>query len=55
MAPLTRMRDSILTSLAEGTDVLYQETELCVLYINGEYWGHYNMRERICAAIDLPV
>ena len=48
---LTRMRDSILTSLARGTDVLYQETELCVLYINGEYWGHYNMRERICAAM----
>ena len=49
--PMTRMRDSILTSLARGTDVLYQETELCVLYINGEYWGHYNMRERICAAM----
>ena len=48
---LTRMRDSILTSLARGTDVLYQETELCVLYINGEYWGHYNMRERICASM----
>ena len=48
---LTRMRDSILTALARGTDVLYQETELCVLYINGEYWGHYNMRERICAAM----
>lgn len=47
---LTRMRDSILTSLAEGTEVFYQKTELCVVYINGEYWGHYNMRERICAA-----
>ena len=49
--PMTRMRDSILTSLARDTGVLYQETELCVLYINGEYWGHYNMRERICAAM----
>ena len=26
---------------------MYQETELCVVYINGEYWGHYNIRERI--------
>ena len=48
--PMTRMRDSILTSLAEGTGVFYQKTELCVVYINGQYWGQYNMRERICAA-----
>ena len=43
----TRMRDSVLQSLAENTSVMYQETELCVVYINGEYWGHYNIRERI--------
>lgn len=43
----TRMRDSILTSLAEGTSVMYQETELCVVYINGAYWGQYNMRQHI--------
>lgn len=43
----TRMHDSILTSLLEGTSVLYQETELCVVYINGQYYGHMNMRERI--------
>lgn len=48
--PMTRMRDSILTSLAEGTGVFYQKTELCVVYINGQYWGQYNMRERVCAA-----
>ena len=45
----TRMRDSILTSLAKGTSVMYQETELCVVYLNGEYWGHYNMRQHINA------
>lgn len=45
----TRMRDSILTSLAEGTSVFYQETELCVVYLNGEYWGQYNIREHINA------
>ncbi|MGI6239957.1 MAG: lamin tail domain-containing protein [Christensenellales bacterium] len=45
----TRMRDSVLTSLAENTSVFYQKTELCIVYINGEYWGHYNMREHINA------
>ena len=43
----THMRDSILTSLAADTTVLYQETELCAVYIAGMYWGEYNMRERI--------
>ena len=45
----TRMRDSIFTALADDTSVCYQETEVCVLYINGVYWGHYNMRERVNA------
>ena len=44
---MTRMRDSVLQTLAENTSVMYQETELCVVYINGQYWGHYNIRERI--------
>ncbi len=43
----TRFRDSILTSLAEGTSVMYQDTTLTIVYLNGMYWGHYNMRERI--------
>lgn len=43
----THMLDSVLTSLAEDTSVLYQETELAALYVNGRYWGMYNMRERI--------
>ena len=31
----------------EMTDhVVTQESKYCILYINGEYWGHYNMRER---------
>lgn len=45
----TRMRDSILTDLADDTSVYYQKTELCVVYINGVYWGQYNMREHISA------
>ena len=43
----TFMRDSILSALAADTGVLYRETEVCVVYVNGRYWGVYNMRERI--------
>ena len=43
-----RMRDAVLQMLARGTSVMYQETEVGVLYIDGRYWGHYNLRERIC-------
>ena len=43
----THMRDSILSALAAGTSVLYQETEVCVVYVNGRYWGVYNMREHV--------
>ena len=43
----TFMRDSILSALAADTGVLYRETEVCVVYVNGRYWGAYNMRERI--------
>ena len=43
----TRMRDSVLQSLASDTSVMYQETEVCVLYLNGEYWGQYYLRERV--------
>ena len=45
----TRMRDSVLTTLARDTSVMYQETEICVLYLDGQYWGQYNLRERINA------
>ncbi len=47
---LTRFRDAVLQRLAAGTSVDYQETEVGVLYIDGQYWGHYNLRERICTA-----
>ncbi len=43
----SRMRCSILSSLLSETDVMYQDVVVAVLYINGQYWGHYNLRERI--------
>ena len=41
------MRCSVLSSLLSETTVMYQDVVVAVLYINGEYWGHYNLRERI--------
>ena len=43
----TRFKDELLTSLAEGLNVMYQDAVPVVVYINGEYWGHYNLREKI--------
>lgn len=43
----TRLRDAVLTSLAEGTGVVYQAARPVAVYLNGQYWGHYNLRERI--------
>ena len=48
-AKRTRIRDSILTALAADTSLLYQETEVAVLYLDGEYYGLFNLRERINA------
>ncbi len=28
------------------TDIITLDYEPCVVYLNGQYWGHYNMRER---------
>lgn len=44
---MTRVRDTIIDQLAADAGVCYQESELCVVYLNGEYWGQYDMREKI--------
>lgn len=43
----TFMRDSVLSALANDTSVLYQETEVGVCYLNGEYYSLVNLRERV--------
>jgi hypothetical protein len=43
----TRLRDPVISSAAQGTGLLYQDARAIVVYINGEYWGHYNLREKI--------
>lgn len=42
----TRIRDTVIDELAADAGVFYQESELCVVYLNGEYWGQYDMREK---------
>lgn len=43
----TRMRDVVLTSLAKDLGIMYQDARPIVVYINGEYWGQYNLREKV--------
>ena len=42
-----RLRDVVYSSLAEGENLLYQDALCIQVYINGRYWGHYNLREKI--------
>lgn len=46
-AVYSKIRDIVMTSLLENAQVDYQGYRQAVLYLNGEYWGIYNIRERI--------
>lgn len=43
----TMLRDVILTSLMQNSNVDVQAYRSVASYVNGEYWGMYNMREKI--------
>ncbi|CAG5076276.1 CotH kinase family protein [Parvicella tangerina] len=43
----THFRDALLTDLTEPIDMDIQAYRPCVLYINGQYWGIHNVREKI--------
>lgn len=43
----TMFRDAFVQTLAEQTTLDTQGYRPAVLYLNGEYWGIYNIRERI--------
>lgn len=45
---MSKIRDELSTGLLEGSDVnfLYQAYKPCVLYLNGEYWGMYFLKEK---------
>lgn len=42
-----RFRDACLSSLAEGTSLLYADARPVLVLLNGEIYGHYNLRERL--------
>ena len=43
----TMYRDAALTGLTEGTGLEYQAATPVVVYINGDYWGLYHIREKV--------
>jgi hypothetical protein len=43
----TQLRDAFMTQLAKPTGVAIQAYEPAVVYINGQYWGIQNIREKI--------
>lgn len=45
-ALLTKMRDVFIQSLVEDRAMSVQSSRPCVVYLNGEYWGVYNIQEK---------
>lgn len=43
----THFRDALMTHLVKGWDLETQDYRPAHVYINGKYWGIYNMREKI--------
>ncbi len=42
----SKIYDSFLQSVVKDRDVSVQDSRPCVVFLNGEYWGIYNIRER---------
>ena len=43
----TQFRDAYMTSLVEDWDLEIQASQGAHVYLNGEYWGIYNIREKL--------
>ena len=43
----TMMRDGFITSIADSLNIDHQQYRAAVLYINGDYWGIQNIREKV--------
>ena len=41
-----RLRDAVLSEISDGIGLYYQAGRPIILYINGQYYGHYNLREK---------
>lgn len=46
-ASATRFRDKLNQSLVADRDMLSQAMEPCIVFINGEFWGHYEITEKL--------
>jgi hypothetical protein len=46
-ATMSKIRDAMMTRLIAETGLDHQAYRPCVVFLNGEYWGVYNIRERI--------
>lgn len=48
-APGCHLRDAYAQTLAEANDLNldYRRYRRCILFLNGQYWGIYSMRERV--------
>ena len=42
-----RMRDGLISEIAHSTHIDVMGYEPCILYLNGEFWGQYAIREKI--------
>jgi len=43
----THFRDGLLTTLVKDTEIDFQAYKPAVVYLNGEYWGIHNIREKV--------
>ncbi len=43
----TMFRDGLMTSLVDGVDIDKQDFRPAILFLNGEYWGIHNLREKV--------
>lgn len=44
---ITKMRDVLMQSLVSDRDIATQKAMACNVFINGEYWGMYNLQEAV--------
>ena len=42
-----KIQDAVFSNIASKTQVDYMAYEPCIVYLNGEYWGVYGVREKI--------
>jgi len=42
-----KLQDAIISNIARGTKISYSSWEPAILYLNGDFWGIYGVREKI--------